>query len=99
MSNGDISDETILVSDFAPYGKVQYDKFQPDGEKLGPRKQPPLIIEKWARRAEQHTLMFASPHGKGRSKGRANCIMELGRIRDDRLYLFTLDFLQMILGK
>ena len=99
LSSEGISDDALLVSDFAPWSQESYDKYHPDVQKNEARRKQALIIEKFVKAGKQHTLYFGMIYGKGHCKERLDCIADLGRVRDDRPELFTVEFVAESFGE
>ena len=92
LSSEGIPGETLLVGDFTPWTQDAYDKYQPDAKKNEARRKQTLSIEKFAKASKQHTMAFGLLRGKGNCEERISCLMELGRVRESRPELFTVDF-------
>ena len=92
LSSEGTSDDALLVSDFLPWAQDSYGRYQPDGKKNETRRKQALIIEKFAKAGKQHTLMFSLLYGKEHYKKRCECLLELGRLREARPELSTVDF-------
>ena len=92
LSSDGVSDDALLVSDFAPWSQESYDRYQPDPKKNEARRKQALSIEKFAKAGKQHSLMFSLLYGREHYKERADCLLELERLHEARPELFTVDF-------
>ena len=93
LTNENIPDETLMVSDFLPWTLDAYEKFQPMEKKMEFRKKQGMGISKFVKAGRHHTLFFAFSYGEEHDAERLACILELEKIHEARPEISPVDFI------